>query len=279
MAASKTRFGFFGNGDEPPESGDHGAARTVIGHDIHLQNLPDGFVTPKSPGSPVPMPIPPTSVLRTPLPPSAVMAHMPEVITESVPVRRAYRPQKSRLARFLGRWTTGGHFRSRSRMDATLLDDPGDDDVEFPRDTTGRNVLLVLVIAALTFLVTFALVKTRQRYAVAPPVTGTQAPGRQAARQPLPQPAPIVPARVVPVAPPERPALLGTPSAAVPPADHPRFLPHAEPPSPAKPVTVPSPSGSSAPPKHPPSARKGARPDPALDLPEHLRGELLPLGQ
>ena len=59
-------------------------------------------------------------------------------------MRRQYKPQKSRLARFLGRWTRGGHFQSRSRMsDSAILDDASDHNLDVPRDTAGRNVLLV----------------------------------------------------------------------------------------------------------------------------------------
>src|SRR5450631_2218631 len=126
MAGSKTRFGFLGGGDEPPESGESGAARTIIGRDIHLQKLPSGFEPSRPLGSPTPIPpppIPPARVPYTPVRPAAMAAPMPETITESVPVRQRYRPQQSRLARFLGRWSTGGHFHSRSNLgQATILD-------------------------------------------------------------------------------------------------------------------------------------------------------------
>ena len=276
MAGSKTRFGFLGNGDEPPDSGDHGAARTMIGRDIHLPKLPPGFEAPR-PLDP-PTPIPPARAPVTPVLHFVVRAPMPEVITESVPVRRAYPPQKSRLARFLGRWTTGGHFKSRSRMGAaTFLDDPGDDDLELPRDTAGRNVLLVLVIAALTFLVTFAIVKMRQRHAGAPPVPGMQVAKKQAAPPPLPQkPAPIAPpALVQPATPPEKPLLLGTPPTAMPPSGHALTLP----PSPSRPAAVPTRTVGLVP-KNTPHPGKAAHADTSAgELPEHLKGELLPLGK
>lgn len=275
MAGSKTRFGFRGNGDEPPDSRDHGVARTMIGHDIHLPELPPGFEAPRPLGSPTP--IPPARVPATPLLHSAVSAPMPEVITESVPVRPAYRPQQSRLARFLGRWTTGGHFQSRSRMgDSTRLDEADDDDLELPRDTTGRNALLVLVIAALTFLFTFAIVRIRQRHAGAPPVPGMQGAENPAAPQPLPEkPAPIAPAPVQPTTPPEKPLPLGTPATAMPTSDHALALP----PSPARPATVPTRTVGLAP-KNTPHPSKTARADTsAVELPEHLKGELLPLGK
>jgi hypothetical protein len=285
MAGSKTRFGFFGNGEEPPDSGESGAARTVIGHDIHLQKLPSGYARPSAQASLTPLP--PTPVPRTPLPRAPVLAPMPEVITESVAVRRPYRPQKSRLARFLGRWTTGGHFRPRSRMgDATILDDADDDDLRLPRDTTGRNVLLVLVIALLTFLITFAIVKIRQRYATQEPAPGVQVLEPRAEPAPLPQmPAPAMapPAAPVPPAPAEKPILLGTPTppTVAPPVNPPRPRAQAALPSPAQaatvparlPTAVPAPSGS-------PHPRKRARAEtPAAEPPEHLKGELLPLGR
>jgi hypothetical protein len=290
MAGSKTRFGFLGNGDEPPDSGESGAARTIIGHDIHLPKLPSGFAQPGPLVSPTP--IPAARIPYAPPPPAAVRVPMSEVITESVPVRRYYKPQKSRLARFLGHWTRGGHFQSRSRMgDSTILDDPGDDNLDVPRDTAGRNVLLVLVIAALTFLVTFAIVKIRQRYAVAPEIPGIQVAQNQVAPPPPlpPQATPVAPAPVqtpTPVAlapakpaaptPTEKPLLLGTPPAAAPPAGQPRSFVQAA--APAKPATAPAGTASLAP-------RTGSRPRKAapssshsFELPEHLKGELLPLG-
>ena len=156
MAGSKTRFGFFRNGGEPPDEDEQRSARTVIGHDIHLQ-MPSGFVPPKRPISPTPLP--PAPFAQAPSPHGTPVASMPEEITEPIPARRGNRPSKSRLARFLGRWTKSGRFESRSR-----LDDFDEDHLEVPRDTTGRNVLLFLIVAILTFLVTIALVKLRQRH-------------------------------------------------------------------------------------------------------------------
>lgn len=288
MAGSKTRFGFLGNGDEPPDSGESGAARTIIGHDIHLPKLPSGFAQPGPLVSPTP--IPPARMPYTPLPPVAVRVPLPEVITESVPVRRHYKPQKSRLARLLGRWTKGGHFRSRSRLgDSTILDDaglddPGDDNLDVPRDTAGRNVLLVLVIAALTFLITFAIVKMRQRYGVAPPAPATQVVEIPAVQPPPPAPPKPVPIAQAPAKPtmaatPEKPLLLGTPApaAAAAPASQPRSLPQALPPAPATLAISPGRTAGTVT-KPNPRPRKAA-PSPAFELPEHLKGELLPLGQ
>jgi hypothetical protein len=233
--------------------------------------------------------MPPVPLPRTPLPRAPILAPMPEATTESVAVRRPYRPQKSRLARFLGRWTTGGHFRPRSRMnDRTIRDDPGapdENDLELPRDTTGRNVLLVFVIALLTFLVTFAIVKIRQR--VAPPRPALSAQVVEARAQPAPLP--IAPAQVTvpqqaPPAPPAppvaatKPMLLGTPApSAATPASPPRPRAHAAPASvshaapPLLPAAVLLPGGS-------PHPRKRARIEiPAAEPPDHLKGELLPL--
>ncbi len=268
MAGSKTRFGFLGNGDEPPDSGDPKAARTIIGHDIHLPKLPSGFEQP-SPHLP-PTPLAPARIAYPRSRPAAVLAPMTEVITESVAVRRHYKPQQSRLARFLGRWTRSGHFQSRSRMGDSQADS-GDDGLDVPHDTAGRNVLLVLVIAALTFLITFAIVKARQRYAAVPSVPGTQvAEPPTVSQSPRPVvPASVAPAVALPPAPtaPEKPMLLGTPTsrAVAPPAGRPQAqpAPHAT----ARTATKPVP-------------RKAvARPDSTtFELPDHLKGELLPLG-
>ncbi|HEX7501227.1 MAG TPA: hypothetical protein VF524_13130 [Polyangia bacterium] len=281
MAGSKTRFGFLGNGDEPPDSGEPGAARTIIGHDIHLPKLPSGFAQPGPLVSPTP--IPPARIPYPPMPPAAVRAPMHEVITESIPVRRQYKPQKSRLARFLGRWTRSGHFQSGSRMgDSAILDDTSDRDLDVPRDTAGRNVLLVLAIAALTFLMTFAIVKMRQRHAMAPSVAGTQVAEKEVAPPLPPTQAPVVPALAKPVVPtpPERPLLLGSPvpSATVPSAGQPHVFPQAAPPSPAKPTTAPARTASPAPRTNPRPRKAGHTDSPSFDLPEHLKGELLPLG-
>ncbi len=84
---------------------------------------------------------------------------MTEAVTEAMPERRIRDPHPSRLARFLGRWTTGGHFRPNK---ASAASHTLDGELDLPRDTIGRNVLLVLAIAAMTFLITFAIMKWRQ---------------------------------------------------------------------------------------------------------------------
>jgi hypothetical protein len=157
MAGSKTRFGFFTDGGEPPKEDELRAARTVIGRDLHLQ-IPAGFVLPKLPIAPTPLPRAPLP--QAPVPQAAPIAFMPEDITEQIPTRRGHRPHQSRIARFLGRWTKSGRFEAQGPAD-----DLDDDHLKVPRDTTGRNVLLFFIVALLTFLVTIALVKLRQRYA------------------------------------------------------------------------------------------------------------------
>lgn len=162
MAGSKTRFGFVGNGEEPPHEDESRSARTIIGRDIHIQ-LPAGIAPPKVLGSPTPLP--PAPLVRPPLPRTPTMAPMAEEVTRPIPARRS-RPRRSRLARFLGRWTESGRFESSSRMnDSNHARELDDEDFRVPRDSTGRNFLLVLIAAVLAFAITFALVKLRQRYA------------------------------------------------------------------------------------------------------------------
>jgi len=162
MAGSKTRFGFIGNGEEPPHEDESRSARTIIGRDIHMQ-LPTGIAPPKVLGSPTPLP--PAPLVRPPLPRMPAMAPMAEEVTKPIPARRS-RPRGSRLARFLGRWTESGRFESSSRMnDSSHARELDDEDFRVPRDSTGRNFLLVLIAAVLAFAITFALVKLRQRYA------------------------------------------------------------------------------------------------------------------
>jgi hypothetical protein len=236
MSGSKTRFGFSG-GSDPPDSEELRAARTVFGRDIHLQ-LPAGATPPQFPVAPTP--VPPAPPAWTP--PARPIS--PDIELEDVnPRRQRQRPRQSRLARFLGRWTRSGRFESRSRVD---LD--ADDNVEIPRDTTGRNVLLVLLVALVTFSVTLAVVKLRQRFAVQP----------SAATEPVPVAAPpqdpTQPAQPVPSSPP--------PSQAAP-------APPAPLPAAAKGLGDPIPATS--PRKAPHAGRPMARP------PDHRKNDLLPL--
>jgi len=200
-------------------------------------------------------------------PRAPVAAPLTEAVTESIPVKRRYPPRQSRIGRLIGRWTTGGHFQSRSRMgDATHLEDPPygdrdghhDSDIDLPRDTTGRNVILVLAIAVLTFMVTFAIVKLRQSLSSKPEDTRAQMVDTK------PAPPPPTPA-VVPPAP--------QPVAAQPQPVAARLQPSATPAPLGKTALLGLPS-----PKAPPRPGKAARANnTAPQLPEHLRGELLPL--
>ena len=252
MAGSKTRFGFMGGAD-PPNAEKPQSARTVYGHDIHLQ-LPPGFVPPRPPGSPTPLP--PAPARWTPSAP--VRAPMAEQeSTNPIPTRAPAPPRQSRLARFLGRWTRSGRFESRSRMD---LD--ADEDLELPRDTTGRNVLLVLLVALLTFGLTFAIGKLRQRFAAPDGLIQTVAPPQVPpvpvpAAPAMPAAAPLAPA---PTAPSQPPAQAGTPPAA--------------PPAPATPAAAKG-LGPLAPAPSPHKPERAGRI--VAEPPAHLKGELLPL--
>ena len=181
MAGTKTRFGYLGNGgDEPPETGDAGAARTIIGRDIHLPKIPSELV-------PSPLPPSPSRPVHEAAPPLArghVVAPRTEAVTAAIPEKQIHPPEPSRFARFLGRWTTGGHFRS---SDTAVKSELSDDDLKLPRETAARNLLLVLAIAALTFLITFAIMKWREPRAL-PAVP--EPPARIAAPPLLPTPTP-----------------------------------------------------------------------------------------
>ena len=264
MAGSKTRFGFTGDGSEPPDSEESRAARTVYGHDIHLQ-LPPGFVPPRPPGSPTPLPPEPPGWTRQQ--PAPVQRPAQEM-AEAMPAKRADRSRQSRFARFLGRWTGSGRFVSRSRMG---VDD--DEDLELPRDTTGRNVLLVLVVAILTFSLTFAIVKLRQHSAATTPDAKARA---SAVPQPPPATPPPTPAAAPPATPPPTPAAAPPAPLPSPPAAQIPVKP--SPPAPPAPSAAskglgPPPPQSSA--QHPKAARTSTR---SAEPPTHLKGELLPLG-
>ncbi len=173
MAGAKTRFGFQG-GSDPPGGDEPQSARTVYGHDIHLQ-LPAGFTAPRPPGHHAPVsPAPPAR-------PTALAgpAVVPVAAVNAGSTERCLRPNESRLARFLGRWTRSGRFLSPSRIGLET-----DEPLDLPRDTTLRNVLLVLLAALLAFGVTFAAVTLRARWSAAPPAAPVpaQAPATGSAR-------------------------------------------------------------------------------------------------
>jgi hypothetical protein len=116
---------------------------------------------------------------------SAIPSHLTEEVTAELPSRRP-RPQgKSRLARFLGRWTESGRFVSESRGPSR----GAREDQEIPRDPLARNVVLVLVVALVTFLLTLLGVKARQHFASKPspssaPITAPNASPGQSPPQP-----------------------------------------------------------------------------------------------
>jgi len=131
-----------------------------------------------------------------------------------------------------------------------------DDELEIPRDSTGRNVLLVLAIAFVTFVLTFAIVKIRQHY-----TTPQAAASKQLAEN---RGAPVA---AVPVPTP----------AAVPPTPAPAAAIAMRPAAPAQSAAVPH---SAVPaPKASPSPRKAGRASDRLkgEPPAHLKNELLPL--
>jgi hypothetical protein len=250
MSGSKTRFGFSG-GSDPPDPEETRAATTVLGHDIHLQ-LPEGVPPPRFPVAATPVP-PPTD---PPMPLTPPPAWAPPVrptepvmdMQDTNPRRQSRRPQESRFARVLGRWTKSGRFLSRSRMEMEA-----NQHANIPRDTTGRNVLIVLLVAFFTFIVTLSVVKLRQRFAMHPiPPTNPASAPRDPPRRPA-APAAAPTASVLDV----QPAALASPPSTAP-------LPAA-----AKGLGSPAPITG---------GRKAARSDrPVARPPAHLKGELLPL--
>jgi hypothetical protein len=250
MGGSKTRFGFVG-GSDPPDTEDPQSARTLFGHDRHLQ-LPPDFTPPQPPGLPPPLPSAPEPwAVRAPVPAPMVE----EESTSPIPARRPTGPRQSRLARFLGRWTRSGRFVSKSRMDF----EP-EEELQLPRDTTSRNVFLVLLVAVLTFGLTFAIVKLRQRSA--PPAPEPQA---QTATPPPAPPAATAAAPAVPPAP-AGPA----PAAAQPAVSAP--APAQPTPQPPAPAARGLGGGTAAPRSH----KAGRASHPLAEPPAHLKNELLP---
>jgi len=179
MAGAKTRFGFAGDGPEPPDSDQARGARTVIGRDLHLQqpglaSKPDWQAGPfpAVPAAPTPVPLAPTPMARAVVQ-AVVQDELPNEATSELPSRRA-RPRQdhSRLARFLGRWTKSGRFVSENRGPAR---NRRGEDMAVPRDPLGRNVVLVLVVASVTFLLTLVAVKARQHFTDKPPAAASPA--------------------------------------------------------------------------------------------------------
>ena len=179
MAAS-TRSGFpggFTGGDGPT---DVQSARTLYGHDLHLE---PGSVD-VSPAQPVSQPDEPVD-LRP-------------VTTEeefTPPARLPSHSGKSRfpaLARLFGRWNTHGRFETRME----------DDDLDVvPRERFLRPLAIVVATSAISFFIVVALLKLRDSTgaeapqplvsapAAAPPIA-TPAPAPAPAPAAVPQPAP-----------------------------------------------------------------------------------------
>jgi hypothetical protein len=280
MAGSKTRFGFAGDGSEPPDSDEARGARTVLGRDIHLQ-LPPGFAQPSGPVEPEPLPAPqlgptptpvwPTPMLREPtaISQTSVQSEVQDEPTDELPSRRSPPAGGSHLARFLGRWTDSGRLVSDSRMPGRRVD------VRIPRDPLGRNLLFVLVIAAFAFSVTLVLVKLRQHYvrsreaASAP----TQVSAPAAAIPPAAQPVPSLPLPPPASAPPSPAAQ--SPAVAIPVAtgSAKAVPPGNAPPSLLGPRTSAREAGAAV--ARPSASRRSTHHQ--ADPPSHLKDELLPL--
>ena len=151
MSGSKTRLGFFG-GDEPPPSDPEGvssqhAARTVIGHDIHLRPPP---ARPPLSGTP------PTS-REEPLP--AVPETVTDETTEELPPRPSHtgKTKFPAFARLFGRWTTGGGFLERSRTSGDNADLP-----HVPREAWVSRLAIFVVAGFASFLLALAVLKLHQ---------------------------------------------------------------------------------------------------------------------
>lgn len=193
MSGSKTRPGFFAGGEPPASKPDEQpsprAARTVIGHEIHLR-------TPL-----VPRPeakAPPAPRMETPV---------PEAITDETTEKLSARPGhtgKSKLpafARLFGRWTTGGGFLSRSRMFGDADDLP-----RVARDPWVSRVAIFVLAALFSFLVALAVLKLHQCSESGSAPSGT-VPASMSPAPPVPTPVAAAPAVLpTPSAPPALPA-------------------------------------------------------------------------
>jgi hypothetical protein len=279
MPGAKTRFGFAGDGSEPPDSDEARGARTIIGRDLHLPMPP--AVPPPSGSSPsasfsaarvVPTPIPRAA---TPMARAAVPVYQPEETTAELPSRRRSPPGQSRLARFLGRWSKSGRLISPPPM-------PTDDEnLDIPRDPLARNVLLVLGVAVVTFLLTFMVVRLRHRVVRPSQSASSPAVPADSSRRSAPPPAPSAP----------RPAaVVAQPPSASPPQPAPNVAAQVAtsekaPGGPIPSLTAPHipapPIGNRATVKTKRAGFEAPLPPtaPSNDLPAHLKGELLPLAQ
>jgi len=195
MSGSKTKPGFFAGGEppasKPEEDTSPRAARTVIGHEMHLRT---------------PLPLGPAAEA----PPPPAETSVPEPITDETTDQLPPRPShtgKSKFpafARLLGRWTTGGGFLSRSGMFGGADDLP-----RVPRDPWLSRVAIFVVAALFSFLAALAVLKLHQCSKTGSPPSGTT----PVSTSPAPQTP--TPAQAAPAAPPAPSAPPGLPSAAV----------------------------------------------------------------
>jgi hypothetical protein len=197
MSGQKTILGFSSSKDDPPKPNEALAARTVIGREVHL---PERNLGPTN-DQPIDRP---AIYEQTQEQPSVIPTPLPEETTVPV-VRSSMRPShtgKSRfpaIARFFGRWTTGGSFLSKSQLDAN--------EELVPAQTKGvRTILLVSVIAVLSFLIVWFLVQftsrpdpTAERPSIPPPRSVSEEPkALPPPAPPPPTPSPVGPAPVAP---------------------------------------------------------------------------------
>lgn len=153
MPGSKTRFGFSGANEPAPREGDAPeaprAARTIMGHETHR------------PGDAAPVQAPKVEVEAATPAPAEAKAAVPQPVTrEDVTERvldRHRHTGKSKFpafARFLGRWTTGGGFLSRSR-----ISDSDEALPTLPRYVWPSRIAIFLGAALLSFLIALAVMK------------------------------------------------------------------------------------------------------------------------
>jgi hypothetical protein len=152
-------------------------------------------------------------------------ASVPEAITDETTEELPARPShtgKSKFpafARFLGRWTTGGGFLSRSGMFGDADELP-----RVPRDPWLSRVAIFVVAALFSFLVALAVLKLHQCSKTGSSPSGTT-PASMTPASPAPIPAEAASAALpAPSAPPGLPAAAAASDALIaqPVADHPK---------------------------------------------------------
>jgi hypothetical protein len=187
MAAS-TRSGLpggFSGGNGPT---DVQSARTLYGHDLHLDRADlDGAAVHE-----------PADAEATA--PARPVTQEEEFVAEKTDSMGG-RSGKSRfpaLARLFGRWNTRGDFESRAT----------ESDYEFdsiPRERLLRPLAIVVATAAISFFIVVGLLKLRDSTGGSPPVTAAPAPAIQPAFA-VPPAAPVRPAVATPLPPHPAPA-------------------------------------------------------------------------